>query len=98
MTVMQDLQVKFQQFFFDERRPIASVTMTEADYEALLEEVMPQEQWTVSAEREKRLTKLDPSKYRVRGITKILDKTDGNLVQIIRDPTLARGTFILNGA
>ena len=101
MSVMQDIQAQFSQFFIEKRRPIASVAMNEADYKALTAELLPEPQWSaveIDLLGKERLAELDLSKYRIVGISKILDYTDGNLVQVLRDATLQPGTFVLSEA
>ena len=101
MTIMQAIQERFQQFFIEKRKMVASITMSDADYDALVVELLPQREWT-EIEREllgeARMAELDLSKYRTKGIAKILDYTDSNYVAVYHDATVGQGTFILSEA
>lgn len=103
MSVMQAIQKQFQQFYLEKRKVVASITMSDADYNALVAELLPVQdnnvlQYLNDVLGEKKVAEIGLANYLPRNIAKILDYTDGNHVDVRHNDTVEQGTFVLSEA
>ena len=103
MSIMQDIQEQFQQFYIDKRKMVASITMSDADYNALVDEVLPLQdnptlQYLCDILGEQKVKELNLAQHLHRNVAKILDYTDGNHVDVLHNATVEQGTFVLSEA
>lgn len=102
MTIMQIIQEQFNQFYIEKRKMVASITMSDADYEALVVEILPPQedmrlQYLIDILGEEMVKERNLASYLPgRNIAKILDYTDGNHVDVYHDDTVEQGIFILD--